>query len=487
LLVAPQRSKADVERRLAALRVRRELFTEVREQMAIVPDPDTPDELEFIASLKIEDKVSGGLIPFDLWDCQRDLVEQLRDNSRLLALKSRQLGVTWTALAHLLYLGTFWGDRLFLIASQSGDDAIDALHRLRILHTSIPLQWRPEMTKNNTEEMAFANGSRYESGKATRRYGRSKAPYAILADEIAFWEWAADQFASLDAAERIYAVTTGNGPDDYTHKLWRGAEAGEGRWKTVFYPWSAHPGRDEDWYRLNVIEAPEPRLAHREYAATPEEAFAAPEGIYFQRWSEVNKVAVKPQHNWDTWRVVDFGFHWPACLWVQESPSGQPIVVAELAGREPFDWTTEEFADNILAKEKEFGLVVPVRATFCDPAGKGVNPQTGESEFAVFQAKGLVPIGQTSSVRDGCVRIIDAISDPSLPLLVSDACPWLREALGSVAPDKHKPDIYNDDSVYDHVLDTLRYYFINRVGKAPDYDVPDPTPGPSSGLWGKAW
>ena len=199
-------------------------------------------------------------------------------------------------------------------------------------------------------------------------------------------------------------------------------------------------------------------------------------------------MAAKPQHNWTTWRAVDFGFHWPACLWVQESPSGQPIVVAELAGREPFDWTTSEFADAILAKDKTLGLVAPPRATFCDPEGTGVDPQTGESEFAVFAAKGLAPLGQRSSVRDGCVRIIESISDPNLPLLVSEDCPWLREAIGSVAPDKHKPDIYHDNSVYDHVLDTLRYYFINRAQRGEvDYEVPEPAYGPSSGLWGKVW
>ena len=429
--------------------------------MAIVPDPDTPDELEFIASLKIEDKVSGGLIPFDLWECQRDLVEQLRDNSRLLALKSRQLGVTWTALAHLLYLGTFWGDRLFLIASQSGDDAIDALHRLRILHTSIPLQWRPEMTKNNTEEMAFANGSRYESGKATRRYGRSKAPYAILADEIAFWEWAADQFASLDAAERIYAVTTGNGPDDYTHKLWRGAEAGEGRWKTVFYPWSAHPGRDDDWYRLNVIEAPEPRLAHREYAATPEEAFAAPEGVYFQRFERARHVAdIEVQRAWLTFRSIDHGFHHPACLWEQISPAGQVFVIDEYL---PQDISTTEFAKGIVDHEKAWSLGTTPRASYCDPAGNAVNVQTTQSEFDVLRRYRLAPRGKPSSVRDGCVLIMDALADPDLPLVISERCVGLIRAMSQTKPHKTHPETYdNDHELFSHPLDALRYFFVNH-------------------------
>ena len=87
-------------------------------------------------------------------------------------MKSRPLGVTWTVLAHLLYLASFWGNRLFLIASQTGDDAIDALHRLRILHGSIPDKWRQPLVKDNTEQIAYSNGSPFESVKATKRAGR---------------------------------------------------------------------------------------------------------------------------------------------------------------------------------------------------------------------------------------------------------------------------------------------------------------------------
>lgn len=487
-LAAPQRSRPEVKRRLEALRAKRARYLELQGRLSDVPDAGTPEEAEFVASLQIEDKAAGGLIPFKLWGFQKRLIDLLNVHQRLVVLKARQLGITWVVLAHALYSGTFWGNRLFLIVSLTGDDAIAALERIRIMHASMPAKWRPDLVKDNTEEIVFANGSRFRAGKATKRFGRGLAAYMTIADETAFWEWADEQMASLEAgAQYLYSVTTGNGPEDYVHRLWRKAVAGLGRWGHVFFPWHVHPDRDDDWYRENVTESSEPRLAQREFAATPEEAFAAPQGIYFQRWSQLNQVAVKPVHNWPTWRAVDFGFHWPACLWVQESPSGQPIVVAELAARDPFDWTTEEFADEILKVDVKLGLVAPPRATFCDPAGKGVNPQTGESEFAVFQAKGLVPMGQSSSVRDGCVRIIDAVSDPDLPLLVSDECPWLREAIGSVAPDKHKPDIYNDDSVYDHVLDTLRYYFINRVGVADDYEPSEPTVGPSSGLWGKVW
>src|ERR1039457_1846818 len=139
-----QLARAEAKRRLAAMS-----DLEVRVFLGLV---DAPDELSFIRSLSLEDKVSGSLIPFTLWGFQEESIGILNEHDRVFVLKARQLGFTWLVLAHLLYCSQFWGDRLFLIFSQSGDDAIDALHRLRILYNS---QDEPPVTmvKNNTEEI----------------------------------------------------------------------------------------------------------------------------------------------------------------------------------------------------------------------------------------------------------------------------------------------------------------------------------------------
>ena len=127
------------------------------------------------------------------------------------------------------------------------------------------------------------------------------------------------------------------------------------------------------------------------------------------------------------------------------------------------------------------GLAVPIRGTFCDPAGTGVQSQTGESEFRLFQQAGLQPIAVKSSVRDGCVRFMDSIGHPELPLLVSKGCPWLCEAIGAVSPDRRHPDVYDEGSPYSRALDAMRYFYVNQPlarGKEViiNYaDFPEPT------------
>ena len=110
------------------------------------------------------------------------------------------------------------------------------------------------------------------------------------------------------------------------------------------------------------------------------------------------------------------------------------------------------------------------RGTYCDPAGQGVQSQTGESEFKKLQQKGLMPIAKPSSVRDGCMRIMDALADPDLPLLVSRKPAVHRVSGTRCSPDKNHPDVYDENSDYDHALDALRYFFVNRpVGGNVDW------------------
>jgi hypothetical protein len=202
-----------------------------------------------------------------------------------------------------------------------------------------------------------------------------------------------------------------------------------------------------------------PRLARREYAATPEEAFAAPEGVFFERFTRERNVAeVEIVPGWDTYRCIDFGYHCPACAWLQVSPKGQWFVVAELT---PHDLTTDEFAAAILETEAPLGLVKPPRGTYCDPAGNARNAQTSETEVRVLARHGIRCRSKTSGVREGCVLLMDALAHPELPLIVSSTCHWMIEALASVPPDPHQPDRYDERSPYTHILDALRYFAVN--------------------------
>ena len=130
------------------------------------------------------------------------------------------------------------------------------------------------------------------------------------------------------------------------------------------------------------------------------------------------------------------------------SPAGQPVVIAELARREAFNWTTEEFCDRILKMDGLLGLFEGAARHVLRPGRSGcaeARPASLRSRSCARKA--FIQIADKSSIRDGCVRIMDALADPDLPLLVSKSCKWLIEVSGPVgARQENHPDVYGEKS-----------------------------------------
>jgi hypothetical protein len=449
-----------------------------------VPVVEAPTLAEFVAKCLIVEKETGNLIPFDLWPEQKRALDIIEVEDFIAAVKGRQVGVTWLEEAAMLWAGTFWGNRAFPIARQNEDYAKDGIRRLLILagydpeseppnlrvlpESPMPAEWRPEIVAKNVTEIRFANGSHFKALTATQQIGRGGAWYWGLADEYAFWMHPAKQRAALESGcARLHIVSTGNGEGDDFHQLCDKARAGQGKYKFLFVPAEADPRRGEDFFRENVAEATDPTLALREWARKPEDAFRAPEGAFFRRFDRDRHVDdVEAQPSWMTYRAIDFGYRHPACLWAQQAPSGQLFIVAEEV---PENVTTSEFRDLILATDDRLGTAAVTQASYCDPAGRAANVQTAESEFEVLRRAHLNPRGKPSSVRDGCVRIMDALADKELPLVVSEACPGLIRALSQVKPHRTHPETYdNDHELFSHPLDALRYLLVNlRASASP--------------------
>jgi Terminase-like family. len=456
-----------------ALLRRVERLEEQRAEAAAAPAAKRfkpPTLLDFVQALRIPDRAQGGLIKFVLYPRQVEALDVMSKADRFVGVKSRQIGMTTLCLAIALHATQYVEHRTVLVARQSLEEAKDSIRRLKLMHASIPAEMRPQaIVEDNVQSLAFANGSRIDALTSTSSLGRGRSAYLGIADELAYWPEPESQLVALEAAvERLMVVSTGAGPNDYLHQLWKQASAGKGGWVPLFLDWQSVPSRDAAWHRRTVEEAIEPRLARKEHPSVVEEAFAAAAGIFFERFDPtVNVADVKVVPELRTVRSVDFGFRSAACLWSQVDSRGQRFVVSEYL---PHNLTTEEFATGILQRDRALGVRPGV--SYVDPAGRAVNVSTAQPEVEVFKQRGLNPASKPSSVRDGCLRTMSALTDPDLPLVISRDCPYLIEALSNVKPDRHRPEIYDDQCEYDHVLDCLRYMLIHVVGKSQPFRPP---------------
>lgn len=163
------------------------------------------------------------------------------------------------------------------------------------------------------------------------------------------------------------------------------------------------------------------------------------------------------------YRAIDFGFVNPfVCLWIQVDSSGVIRIIDEYyKSRSPIGTHAEQ-----LKKKTPCGEDM-VAATFCDPAGAGVNDVTGTSSVRELRAMGIRTRYRKSRILQGIelIRQVLRSGDGAAKLMVSSRCHKLIEAMQCY----HYPDassgtlseLPEKDGIYDHPIDALRYFFVN--------------------------
>jgi len=188
------------------------------------------------------------------------------------------------------------------------------------------------------------------------------------------------------------------------------------------------------------------------------------ENVVFDEFDPAVHIApVDYDPNLPLYRSLDFGFVNPfVCLWIQVDGDGLVRVIDEYVRRRA---TVDVHAAEIKARtpcsEEQ------VAATFCDPAGAGVNDVTGTSIVRELRSHGIAIRFRRSGILQGVELIRRAIrsGDGKSHLVVSPRCQRLIEALQCY----HYPDSsragYTElplkDGLYDHPIDALRYFFVN--------------------------
>jgi hypothetical protein len=209
----------------------------------------------------------------------------LQSERLVIALKARQLGLTWLVLAFVLWLMLFYPVAQVLLFSRRDDEAVDLLKtRLRGMYDHLPDWLKVRVFKvDNDHEWELSTGSRVLAFPTTA--GDSYTATLAVVDE-------ADLVPDLDALMRAVKPTIDGGgrmillsradksrPRSPFKRIYEAAKQGLTDWKHVFLPWSAHPGRDVSWY-----EAQKADVLHRtgslddlaeQYPATDIEALAA--------------------------------------------------------------------------------------------------------------------------------------------------------------------------------------------------------------------
>lgn len=225
----------------------------------------------------------------DLWPDQITVLNAALEHRKLIVLKARQLGITWTMMLLALWETIAYPTGTTLVVSLNEEEAKVALDRAKFMYDSTPEWFKvvfPVAASNATSLVIdHVDGeSRISAVSSSGTAGRGRTLRRIIADERAFWENESQRMASLAPAAadsgRICEVSTANGRNGFCD-TWNGAienggdpETGNG-YGRIFIGALAHPNRDRKWVERErqALDAQEPGLGAQEYPLHPGEAF----------------------------------------------------------------------------------------------------------------------------------------------------------------------------------------------------------------------
>jgi len=174
---------------------------------------------------KIKGKKPGSLIPFILNEAQKDLFNTVRNDDRVIILKSRQIGFS-TAMVGYFYHDTIMnpGTTTALIGYNSNLTA-ELLDKVKTFYRTTPNSLKPSIHYNSKYEISFPKlDSKIIVLPSTEDVGRGYTISNCLATELSSWEKADEKMMTLEASVpiggKLVIESTPKGIGNLYHRMW---------------------------------------------------------------------------------------------------------------------------------------------------------------------------------------------------------------------------------------------------------------------------
>jgi hypothetical protein len=275
------------------------------------PDERTAETFTF----PLDDKESG-------WFWQRGVLDWWLGEQRTIALKARQLGITWLGCAFVLWTALYKPGSLCLVYRQKEEEAHENIGRCWSLLQSLP-RWLWNGAEVVTPAKgAFAKGeiallfpdgsrSRIVAMTSASASGHGKTAAVVLLDEFSRIERAGEIMKAVQPAAgskgKIIVISTANGranmdtgEGNQFHWLWEKAE--EAGFSKRFLPWNLHPDRDQWWYDHDPeVRGMKSHERAEQYPANEHEAFTLTNRVFFdpEDLAAYRERIAKPRRKYD--------------------------------------------------------------------------------------------------------------------------------------------------------------------------------------------
>jgi len=222
---------------------------QIKEWMKCAKDP-----VYFIETYIKIVNVDKGLINFNLYDYQKDIVELSIEERFVICKMPRQCGKTTTLVGIMLWYVLFHDNYNVAILAHKMQQAREILSRIQLAYEHLPKWIQQGIIEWNKGNIELENGSKILASATSSSAIRGGSFNLVYLDEFAFVDnnMQEDFFASVyptissGKTSKVLITSTPNGLNMF-YKIWTDSEEGKNDYKRIDVHWSQVPGRDQKW------------------------------------------------------------------------------------------------------------------------------------------------------------------------------------------------------------------------------------------------
>ena len=222
------------------------------------------DPVHFIQNYIKIVSLDKGLVPFDMYDFQVDMVRKFDKDRFNIAKLPRQSGKSTIVTSYLLWYVLFNDNVNVAILANKAATAREMLGRLQLSYENLPKWMQQGIVGWNKGSLELENGSKILAASTSASAVRGMSFNVIFLDEFAFIpNHIADQFfssvyptISSGKSTKVIIISTPHGMNMF-YKLWHDAERGKNEYTTTEVHWSQVPGRDDVWKEQTIANTSE--------------------------------------------------------------------------------------------------------------------------------------------------------------------------------------------------------------------------------------
>jgi hypothetical protein len=203
--------------------------------------------------------VDRGLVKFDMWDFQEDMVNHFHDERFVICKMPRQTGKSTTIISYLLHFILFNPEVNVAVLANKGAVARELLSRLQLAYEHLPKFLQQGVTVWNKGNIELENGSKILASATSGSAVRGSSFNIIFLDEFAHVpntiaeSFFTSVYPTISSGEttKVFIVSTPLGMNLF-YKMWIDAEEKRNNYTPIEVHYTQVPGRDEKWRQETI-------------------------------------------------------------------------------------------------------------------------------------------------------------------------------------------------------------------------------------------